>query len=135
MPETIEQMIAKFGGHTSPGSWFLAEESDIEKHEALFPYAHYLRQAWSELKLGGVLCVDGRPTVYLCASTRFSPQQKRQYHLYVWNQGLVPLLLFLTPDSVEAHSAVKKPERETPDQLFAAEPPSLIPVLSNVAVS
>lgn len=133
MPETVEQMIADFGGHASPGSWFLAETADIEKHEALLPYAHYLRQAWSELKLSGVLCVDRRPTVYLCAGNEFSVEQKRQFHRYVWNQGLVPLLLFVTPGTVEAHSAVKKPEKEESGRLFAAEPASLIPILNQTA--
>ena len=134
MPETIEQKIAEFGRQASPGSWFLAKEREIEDHEALLPYAHYLRQAWSELELSGVLCVDGRPTVYLCAGARFTPQQKRQRHGYVWNQGLVPLLLFLTPDNVEVHSTVKKPERDGPsDRLFAADPTSLIPNLGNIA--
>jgi len=134
MPKTIEEKIAEFGGHASPGSWFLASESDIEKHEALLPYAHYLRQAWSDVELGGVLCVDGRPMVYLCAGAQFTAQEKRQCHLYVWNQGLVPLLLFLTPDNVEVHSTVKKPERDSSaDHLFAADPASLIPVLGNIA--
>ncbi len=112
----------------------MADEREIENHEALLPYAHYLRQAWSELELSGVLCVDGRPTVYLCAGARFTPQQKRLRHRYVWNQGLMPLLLFLTRDNVEVHSTVKKPERDWPsDRLFATDPTSLIPNLGNIA--
>ena len=86
---------------------------------ALLPYAHYLRQAWSELRLSGVLCVDGRPTVYLCEGARFTQQQKRERHRFVWNQGLVPLLIFLTPNQVEVHSTVKKPEKDPAnDELF-----------------
>lgn len=134
MPDAIEQKIAEFGRQASPGSWYLQSEGDIEKYDALLPYAHYLRQAWSELGLGGVLCVDGRPTLYLCASARFTPQQKQKRHSYVWNQGLVPLLLFLTPENVEVHSTVKKPERVTQgDRLFAADPASLIPNLGTIA--
>lgn len=45
----------------------------------------------------------------------------------------MPLLLFLTPGTVEAHSAVKKPEREESGRLFAAEPASLIPTLNQTA--
>ncbi len=107
MPETLELKVAEFGGQASPGSWFLAKESDAGNYPELLPYAQYLRQAWSRLGLSGVLCVDGRPVVYLCAAVQFSPQQKRDHHRYVWNQGLVPLLVFLTPSGVEVHSAVK----------------------------
>ena len=107
MPEAIEARVAEFGNQASSGSWFLAKERDIEEHAALLPYSHYLRQAWSEVNLNGVLCVDGRPTVYICGGARFTAQQKREVHRAVWNQGLVPLLMFVTPDSVEVHSAVK----------------------------
>ncbi len=134
MIKAPELKAADFGRQASPGSLFLSDEGDIERLPALLPYAHYLRQAWSELKLSGVLCVDDRPTVYLCEGTRFTQQQKRELHLFVWNQGLVPLLLFLTPDRVEVHSTVKKPEKEPEtDNLFDTGLPSLIPNLGNIA--
>src|SRR5208337_412570 len=133
MPETIETKVAEFGSHASSGSWFLSKENDIEEQPGLLPYSHYLRQAWSELNLSGVLCVDGRPTVYLCGGTSFTAQQKREHHRFVWNQGLVPLLVFLTPDQVEVHSTVKKPEPAAVDELFGGTLSSLIPNLGNVA--
>lgn len=134
MPEAIEARVAEFGNQASSGSWFLAKERDIEEHAALLPYSHYLRQAWSELNLNGVLCVDGRPIVYICGGARFTAQQKRDCHRAVWNQGLVPLLVFLTPDHVEVHSTVKKPEREpVSGGFFDANLSSLIPNLGNVA--
>jgi SAM-dependent methyltransferase len=133
MPETVETKVAEFGSYASPGSWFLSKENDIEEQPGLLPYSHYLRQAWSELKLSGVLCVDGRPAVYLCGGTSFTPQQKRKHHGFVWNQGLVPLLVFLTPDQVEVHSTVKKPEPVPVDELFGGMLPSLILNLGNVA--
>ncbi len=134
MPETIEPRVAEFGRQTSPGSWFLSKESEIEDQRELLPYSHYLRQAWSELGLSGVLCVDGRPAVYLCESARFTSEQKRERHRFVWNQGLVPLLVFLTPNAVEVHSTVKMPERgQAGEGLFDAGISSLIPNLGNIA--
>jgi hypothetical protein len=134
MPETIEPRVVEFGRQASPGSWFLSKESDIEEHGGLLPYSYYLRQAWKELKLSGVLCVDGRPVVYLCEAARFSHDEKRERHRFVWNQGLVPLLVFLTPDHVEVHSAVKMPERKAAEQgLFEGGASSLIPNLGNIA--
>ncbi len=134
MPETIETRVAEFGRQASPGSWFLATEHDAEAHPALLPYSHYLRQAWNEVNLSGVLCVDGRPTVYLCAGAHFTTQQKRERHRSVWNQGLVPLLVFVTPNQVEVHSTVKKPDKKTVgNELFDAGLSSLIPNLGNIA--
>jgi hypothetical protein len=134
MPETIEPRVVEFGRQASPGSWFLSKESDIEEQRDLLPYSYYLRQAWKELKLSGALCVDGRPVVYLCEAARFTHDEKRERHRFVWNQGLVPLLVFLTPDHVEVHSAVKMPERKAATQgLFEGGPSSLIPNLGNIA--
>ena len=88
MPVTIRTSAAKFGSHISHGSIFLSSVDHIERQPELLPYAHYLRLAWNELDLSGVLCVDGRPTVYLCEGTRFTTEQKREKHRSVWNQGL-----------------------------------------------
>lgn len=76
MPETIEPRVVEFGRQASPGSWFLSKENEIEDRRELLPYSHYLRQAWTELDLSGVLCVDGRPAVYL-AKPRASRRSKR----------------------------------------------------------
>lgn len=134
MIEAVAQQIDAFKTQASPGSWFLAAESDIEDHPSLLPYSHYLRQAWNELDLQGVLCVDDRPVVYLCAAQTFSTQKKRQYHSFTWNQGLVPILVFFTANHVEVHSAVKKPEKEEiASGLFAEELPSLISTLEHTA--
>ena len=86
MPEAIDARVAELGNQASYGSWFLAKERDIEEHAALLPYSHYLRQAWSEVNLSGVLCVDGRPTVYISGGARLMTQQKRERHRAVWNQ-------------------------------------------------
>jgi N-6 DNA Methylase len=134
MSSAVEPKIAQFGSYASPGSWFLSKDRDIERHSALLPYSQYLRQAWSELDLSGVLCVDGRPAVYICGGERFAQQQKRENHRFVWNQGLVPLLIFVTPNQVEVHSTVKKPEKDAvSDELFDVNLPSLISNLGNVA--
>jgi hypothetical protein len=85
------------------------------------------------LKLAGVLCVAGRPTAYLCEGTAFSLQQKRARQQIVWNQGLVPLLIFLTPNQVEVHSTVKKPTQATEGNEADVGLPSLVTDLGNIA--
>jgi SAM-dependent methyltransferase len=133
MPGAIGSKVAEFGRHASPGSWFLSNDSEIEERRELLPYSHYLRQAWTELDLSGVLCVDGRPTVYLCEATHFTPDQKRERHRFAWNQGLVPLLIFVTANHVEVHSTVKMPARPKGGGLFESELSSLIPNLGSIA--
>ena len=135
MIEVVEKKVAEFGGKVSPGSIFLSAERHIDEQPALLPYAHYLHQAWRELDLKGVLCVDGKPVSYLCGAQSFTRRQKKEQHRFVWNQGLVPLLMFVTPQSVEVHSAVKRPEREEGGQpsLVADDLPSLIPTLDAIA--
>jgi hypothetical protein len=59
MPQKTESRVVEFGRQASPGSWFLSKESDIEEQRDLLPYSYYLRQAWKELKLSGVM--RGRP--------------------------------------------------------------------------
>jgi len=114
----------------SRGSVYLDKVEQIELYPYLLPYAHYLRQAWSELKLTGVLCSDGRPTVYFCEGTGFTQEQRRELHRFVWNQGLVPVLVLATPKKVEVHSAAKVPEHP---KLFEEDLPSLITTLDRVA--
>jgi SAM-dependent methyltransferase len=134
MPEAIDARLAEFGNFASAGSWFLAQEEAVERHPGLLPYSHYLRQAWNEMDVDGVLCVDGRPTVYICTGNRFTSQQKRERHQAVWNQGLVPLLIFLSPDQVEVHSTIKKPEKEVVTSgFFDSDLSTLIPDLGNLA--
>ena len=131
MPATDENLSAGFGEHISHGSVFLSSVEQIDRHYALLPYAHYLQQAWDELKLAGVLCVDGRPAVYLCEAKLFTTAQKRERQRFVWNQGLVPLLVLLTPGHVEVYSGVRKPlKSDAPD---ASLDTTLISDLGNIA--
>ncbi len=116
MPATDEKLVVEFGKHVSHGSLFISSADQIDRYDVLLPYAHYLQQAWDRLNLDGVLCVDGRPTVYLCEARRFTTEQKRKLQRFVWNQGLVPLLVLLTPGQVEVHSGVRKPLKpDAPD--------------------
>jgi hypothetical protein len=131
MAGTDGKLAAEFGEHISHGSLFLSSVEQIDAHQVLLPYAHYLQQAWAELKLGGVLCVDGRPTVYLCEAKCFTSKQKRERQRFTWNQGLVPLLVLLTPEQVEVHSGVCKPLN--PDAPDDTPDSTLISDLGNIA--
>ena len=133
MVDLVETRIRELREQVSAGSIFLSAERDIDSQSFLLPYAHYLRQAWRELDLKGVLCVDGRPISYLCGAQSFTRRKKKEQHRFVWNQGLVPLLIFVTPERVEVHSTVKRPEPKESGQLpLSHELSSLIPALDMV---
>jgi hypothetical protein len=131
MTATDERLAVRFGEQISHGSVFLSSVEQIDRHEVLLPYAHYIRQAWAELNLGGVLCVDGRPMVYFCEAKRFTTEQKRARQRFVWNQGLVPLLVLLTLGQVKAHRGVRKPLK--PDAAEDTPDTTLISDLGNIA--
>lgn len=131
MPASESHFALEFAKHISHGSLFLSSVEQIDRHSVLLPYAHYLQQAWAELNLAGALCVDGRPTVYLCEGKRFTTAQKRERQRFVWNQGLVPLLVLLTPGQVEVYSGVRKPLK--PDAPDDTPDTALISDLGNIA--
>lgn len=135
MIETVEKRVADFQAQVSPGSIFLSAERHIDEQQSLLPYAHYLHQAWSELDLKGVLCTDGKPVSYLCGAQSFTRRKKKEQHRFVWNQGLVPLLIFVTPSVVEVHSTVKRPEQEEGGQQLSLSDdlPSFISALDAAA--
>ena len=138
MSDVVEKKVAEFGGQVSPGSIFLSAERHIDEQPRLLPYAHYLHQAWRELDLKGVLCVDGKPVSYLCGSLIVSRAGRKKSSIGFRLESR-PRSFFLdafaTPASVEVHSAVKRPEREASGQLslVADNLPSLIPKLDAVA--
>lgn len=133
MSSSTNQRTAALAEHISQGSIFLASLDELEDHPILLPYAHYVTQAWDELGLSGVLCVDGRPTIYLCEGESFDLETKHSSQQFVWNQGLTPLLVFLTRTGVEVHSALRKPVEISTGGLFEAALPSLIPQLRDLA--
>ncbi len=127
---------SEFGKLASHGSLYLSRVEEVDEIPWLLPCAHYLKQAWKELPLAGVLCVDGRPTVYICEAVTFSPEDVLEQQKFTWNQGLVPLLILLGNAGVELHSAVKKPlPPQGAGELFPPKPPSFIETLELTAIA
>jgi len=125
-----------FGKLAAHGTLYLSAVNQIDETPWLLPYAHYLKQAWNELPLAGVLCVDGRPTVYVCEADTFSAGEVQRRQKYTWNQGVVPLLILLANASVEVHSAVKKPLPPWgTGELIPLSPPSFIEALESSAMA
>ncbi len=77
MSPICEPKAADFGKHISQGSLFI---SKMEKtlNEKMFCSPMRIIFGWrgNEFNLSGVICVDSRPTVYLCVKLKASLQRK-----------------------------------------------------------
>ena len=94
---------------------FYASLKDIESDKSRQPYAHVMRRAWQALKLSAILCIDGRPTVYIKEVQRPNKNQLREWHRKFWNQGTATILIVLTPSDALVFSALAYPARPDED--------------------
>ena len=98
MPTLSPGIERELGVDQTAASLYLREPSQLLDHAELAPHAHAVRYAWDTLKLSGVLCVDGQPSVYFKEQARFSTDQKEKLVKFLWNQGMSHQLLKLQGD-------------------------------------
>ena len=90
-----------------------------KRNQALLGYAHDLMRAFVTLEIDGVLCIEGKPSVYLRnVRGELSRQEARALHTRFWNHGLAPVLVIRAEDAVYVFSGQALPERAT--EQFAA---------------
>ncbi len=76
--------------------------------------AHYMRRAFTELNLNGILCIDGRPTVYFKDFKRpVRRSEVNELHKKFWNQGAGTLLVIQDPNRVRVFSGMAAPSNDT----------------------
>lgn len=100
------------GKHRQPpaGMVFYESLSDIWADHALAPYLHLVSRAWNALKLDGILCVDGLPTLYLAIRPKaVSAAEGANLQRLFWNQGLATVLVVADPDTVRIYSGLERP--------------------------
>jgi hypothetical protein len=73
------------------------------------PHALAIRTALDDLKVSGVFCVQGVPTVVLLETEVYDRVRVMQLHAALWNQGLASLLLVIAEKTLRAFSLAKKP--------------------------
>lgn len=76
------------------------------------PYAEAVSFALNELRLDGVLCIGGVPTIGFLDEPDVSFERINELHRILWNQGLMSLLLVMRPGELTAYSLVQVPERQ-----------------------
>lgn len=91
---------------------FFRSEEDIEKHAGIHPYSHFMRRAWETMHLNGILCIEGKPTVYFKEVDSIDSRNQRECYKKFWNQGLATLLVISSPDEVQVYSSLAEPAKE-----------------------
>jgi len=119
MPKTTTitgQKLIRDHKRTPDGMVFYTDLDEIRAERSLRPYLHLLEKAWDSLgikKNGGVLCVEGLPTLYLITrKQRVTPEKAKELHRNFWNQGLAQILVIADPINVRIFSGMKKPFRD-----------------------
>ena len=106
------QLIKDFNLKGVSAPEFFRSAEDIEKYAGRHPYSHLMRRAWEVMHLNGILCVDGRPTVYFKEVKRIDSLRQRERYQKFWNQGLATLLVISSPDEVQVFSSLAEPVKE-----------------------
>lgn len=102
----------RFGLSSLPKGVYFSSANDIDQF-APVGQAHYMRRAFCTMELDGILCVEGKPTVYLKDFKH--PLQRSQvnhYHKMLWNQSTATLLVLQDPGKVYIFSAMMYPEND-----------------------
>ncbi len=93
--------LETFGLPDSAKGAFFGSVDSVDKASNLNGQAHYLRRAFTEMKLDGILCLDGKPTVYLKDYKRpVHRSQVNKLQKQFWNHATGTLLVVQDPEQV-----------------------------------
>jgi hypothetical protein len=89
-------------------SEFLKRFEDIDGEKPL-PSAHLMRRAWEDFGLDGIFYTNQTPYIYFKEVSVIDPEQIRLLHLQLWNQGVAPLLVVISPTEIYIYSGLASP--------------------------
>ena len=111
-PSLRKDLLSTFGSSGTSGSVFYHTVEQVTTDPQLDGQAHYMRRAFHTMKLDGILCIDGKPTVYFKDYQRpVARQQISELHQKFWNQGIGTLLVIRDPNQVRIFSGMSAPDR------------------------
>ena len=93
-------------------------------------HADAIRFMLTELRLAGVFCIEGVPTIGFLDGEGDSADRINELHRILWNQGLMSLLLVMRDDQLTAYSLVQRPFHENRE---VGADPRLVATLSLVS--
>lgn len=89
-------------------SEFLKRFEDIDGEKPL-PSAHLMRRAWEDFGLDGIFYANQTPYIYFKEVAVIDYEQIRLLHLQLWNQGVAPLLVIISPTEIYIYSGLASP--------------------------
>jgi len=102
---------------TPPGLHFYASLESVLQDESALGYFSVMKRAWREMKLDGVLFLDGCPVLYLKEYARpFTVQERLFQQRLFWNQGVANVLVLADPTSAFIYSGLAGPAKDHTDQ-------------------
>jgi len=102
------------------GMHFHASLESVMQDEYLLGYFSVIKRAWREMKLDGVLFLDGRPVLYLKEHARpYTVRERLLQQRLFWNQGVANVLVLVDPTSVYIYSGLARPAKDEADQSAA----------------
>ena len=105
---------------TPSGMHFHASLESVMQDEYLIGYFSVIKRAWREMKLDGVLFLDGRPVLYLNEHARpFTVRERLLQQRLFWNQGVANVLVLADPTSVYIYSGLARPAKDDTDESAA----------------
>jgi hypothetical protein len=99
---------------------------EVRNQPALLGYAHHILRAFDKevLDITGVLCVDGRPTIYFRRDNKpMSWADANRLHRIFWNQGIATVLVLADPERLRIYSAQAEP---APEHDASPQPAALV---------
>ncbi len=113
MGSSVGANFSTFGLSRDAEGRFFSAMDQVMADPHLNGQAHYMRRAFQEMKLDGILCIDGKPTVYLKDFTGpVTRLQVNKLHKQFWNQGTATLLVIQDPNRVLIFSGMVGPSNE-----------------------
>jgi len=113
MDLSLGERLATFGLPGLPEGGFYSRADQVVADPHLNGQSHYMRRAFGEMRLDGILCIDGKPAVYFKDFKRPVTRTKvNELHKRFWNQGTGTLLVIQDPSSVLILSGMVPPSNE-----------------------
>ncbi len=107
-PSWIEQL----GLADKKAPEFFQSFDELQAMQSGVAQAHVMRRAWKDLELDGILYQDKSPYVYFKEVSSIDPGEMRRLHRGLWNQGIAPLLVVVSPSDFHVYSSLTLPAKE-----------------------
>ncbi len=97
----------------------ISSAEEITKYSWTLPYAHILREAFEDLGVKKILCIDHRPTIYIREDKRrLGAIEQIKFHKKLWNQGAATVCILFSPGNIDVISGMVQPNPSSKDQGF-----------------